>query len=643
MSNNSNFQDDEVDLGELVAALWAHKILIVLVTSLSVFIAGYQTLKTEKKYTASAVFQIDKNNNSGLNIPGELGALASLAGFSGAGGATDTDILLERLTGREFILDVSSKNSLEQDLFFNTFNPDLKDPTWKRTLKKIVGWKEPEAKPSALIEKNILTNFKKNVTFQETKGGAIKVSVTHVDPKKASDYANNFMEEIRLFVKNEITTQQDLRLSYLSETLADALQEVEQAQEKLKIYALENSALAQENFISGSLKLDEIRMEKRKVEEISSLLFVLRSLAKSGNLDSASYENLRLNHPLVDDVDFRRILGMSETISAWTWPNIETIEAVITTLKDRIKRLDVDIQNIEENAKIYASSAEKLAKFTRDAKIAEATYTVLIEQVKSQTLAAGFKPETFKVFEYATTPLIASSPNRNLNLAIGMILGIAFGGFLALLNFNRRGVCYTSTALISTVEAKLVLKSKPIKRLSRKSFSDISSFISNRGLVVLDEAGLKVANKKVIYVISYGGQPTASGVARLLAAQSAKSGKSVVLCDTTSLSDKETEDKSKVEETGLPIVRMGENINLMAGVYEATFFTSTTFNSTIKDLTDRFDQVILCSSTRYAHLGLMALLEFLPGLVMVASLRKTRKSDIRNTKVRQSIDLLLYD
>ena len=45
------------------------------------------------------------------------------------------------------------------------------------------------------------------------------------------------------------------------------------------------------------------------------------------------------------------------------------------------QKLDIDIKNIEENAKIYATSAEDLAKFTRDAKIAEATYKVLIEQV----------------------------------------------------------------------------------------------------------------------------------------------------------------------------------------------------------------------------------------------------------------------
>ena len=135
---------------------------------------------------------------------------------------------------------------------------------------------------------------------------------------------------------------------------------------------------------------------------------------------------------------------MSETISAWAWPDLETLEAVSTTLLDRIKRLDFQIQKLEENAKIYAKSAEELAIYTRDAKIAEATYKVLIEQVKS-VLAAGFQPETFKVFEYATPPLSPSSPNRKLILAVGALIGIIVGIFLALLNGARRGVYYAKS------------------------------------------------------------------------------------------------------------------------------------------------------------------------------------------------------
>ena len=34
MQQNSKLQDDELDLGEMIAALWSHKIFIVLITGL---------------------------------------------------------------------------------------------------------------------------------------------------------------------------------------------------------------------------------------------------------------------------------------------------------------------------------------------------------------------------------------------------------------------------------------------------------------------------------------------------------------------------------------------------------------------------------------------------------------------------------
>ena len=143
--------------------------------------------------------------------------------------------------------------------------------------------------------------------------------------------------------------------------------------------------------------------------------------------------------------------------------------------------------------------------------------------------------------------------------------------------------------------------------------------------------------------MSSGGQPTASNAARLLAIQSAKSGRNVVLCDTTGRSQKGTREKTSNQDSVLPVESLGQNISIITGASGGSFFTSKTFNSTIKDLADRFDQVFVCASDRNALLGLMALLQFLPGLVMIAGLRKTKKSDIQNVKTRQPIDLLFYD
>ena len=140
-----------------------------------------------------------------------------------------------------------------------------------------------------------------------------------------------------------------------------------------------------------------------------------------------------------------------------------------------------------------------------------------------------------------------------------------------------------------------------------------------------------------------GGQLTASNAARLLAIQSAQSGRNVVLCDTTGQVEKEIKRKTTADDPAFPIHNINDNLSVVTGADSSSFFTSRTFNTTIKDLAKRFDQVFICTNDRNAQLGLMALLEFIPDLVMIAGLRQTKKSDIKNIKLRRPIDLLFHD
>ena len=167
--------------------------------------------------------------------------------------------------------------------------------------------------------------------------------------------------------------------------------------------------------------------------------------------------------------------------------------------------------------------------------------------------------------------------------------------------------------------------------------------LSKRQITVLDEADLKLANKKFIYIMNSGGQLTAPNAARLLAAQSAQSGRNVVLCDTTGQVEKEIKERTTKDESGTSIHNINHNLSAITGANGSSFFTATTFNTTIEDFAKRFDQVFVCASNRNKQLGLMALLEFAPGLVLISGLRKTKKSEIKNINARQPIDLLFHD
>jgi uncharacterized protein involved in exopolysaccharide biosynthesis len=154
--SEQNFQnDDEIDLSELFASLWSHKILIAFITVVSIFLSGFFAITAEKQYEATAVFDIEQSKSGGLNLGGELGALASIAGF-GSSVSSGTDLLLERIKSREFILKANQQLSLSEDKLFNTYNPEAKDPAWKALIKTLIGWQTPIRTKQLMVQEAVI-------------------------------------------------------------------------------------------------------------------------------------------------------------------------------------------------------------------------------------------------------------------------------------------------------------------------------------------------------------------------------------------------------------------------------------------------------------------------------------------------------
>ena len=158
MSDYDNSPDEEINLSELFVALWAQKILIIIVTSLSIFFAGYYVLTTEKEYTSKAIFKIEEENSRGLSLSSDLNSIAAIAGLRTAS-PSSLGLLLERIKGREFILEFSKELSLEKDPYFNSYDPDSVDPLWKATIKRLIGYQSVQADRNAIVERNILKSY----------------------------------------------------------------------------------------------------------------------------------------------------------------------------------------------------------------------------------------------------------------------------------------------------------------------------------------------------------------------------------------------------------------------------------------------------------------------------------------------------
>ena len=310
---NSEFNDG-IDLRELLLILWAYKLFIASTCALSIMYAGYYVLNANKEFSSTAIFKLDEGSADRASLNSDLSALTAI---SGRGiNMNDSNLPIDEVTGRIFIENLDDKLNLQADPFFNTYNPNSVDPIWKSLIKRAIGWQKPSTNTQEAVWQSIVATYSKNVLLNKTMEGSVKLSVTHVNPQRAAEIANIIMDEIITNTKMRKDIALDQQLSYLSNTLAKALSDLEVSQSNLKAFALENSALPLESFAEESLKLDALREQFNQTsvlhEAMSALLLMLRtkqqirriiwhcannfpSLIKSGSV--GSWDKMKLSAP----------------------------------------------------------------------------------------------------------------------------------------------------------------------------------------------------------------------------------------------------------------------------------------------------------------------------------------------------------
>ena len=104
-TDNPAYQDDEIDLGELFATLWARKFFIVALASITLSLAAvYAFFVVKPLYESQSSFVLNEKSN--LPNLGDLGSLASLAGLTG-GGQGKAATLMDRILSRGFIVELA--------------------------------------------------------------------------------------------------------------------------------------------------------------------------------------------------------------------------------------------------------------------------------------------------------------------------------------------------------------------------------------------------------------------------------------------------------------------------------------------------------------------------------------------------------
>jgi len=224
-------KDDEIDLAELWRAVWAGKIVIILISFVFAVASIYYALSQPNVYKASALLAPASTDGGagGLSaLAGQFGGLASMAGINLGGGASDkTGLALEIIKSRTFIQKFIEKHNLlvplmagkEWDMATNTLiiDQELYDQANNKWLRKA---KAPKtAKPSlweAYVEFSDLLNVS-----QDKSTSMITVNLEYYSPMLAQQWLNWLISDVNEFMRDQYQKESQDSIDYLTDQLKD--------------------------------------------------------------------------------------------------------------------------------------------------------------------------------------------------------------------------------------------------------------------------------------------------------------------------------------------------------------------------------------------------------------------------------------
>ncbi len=637
--------NDEIDLRELFMTLWAYKLFIAGTSALGIMFSGHYALNADKEFSSTATFKLDQEKSGNNSLGGELSVLANLVGLENA---IASSIPTDQIFGRIFIQKLDTRLNFYADPYFNTFNPNSVDPIWKSQIKRAIGWQKPSTDAQEAIWQGIVKTYSKKIVLEETEAGSLKIVAKHANPQRAAEIANVIMDIIISDSRNRKIQEQDQLLSYLSNTLAKALTDLEVSQSNLKEFAIENSALPLQSFAAGSLELNELRKQLSQTSELHKAVAALSLMLRNKTTDQNNYLTLRQQFPIVDQVEFRRVLGQNEIINIWSWPEASTVDAIFVTLSERISRLQSLINAAQIDAERSGLSLGTYAKLEREAKIAEATYTVLIEQVKARTMAAGYQPDKSEVYEYASVSINPSAPKRSLIVVLGAILGIFIGAALSLFIALRRGVYYSKKSLRTGAQARLTASVKTILPLRNKSLKDLNTMLVKKPRTVLRDLTVEIhkSDTSQVVVTSSRAKLTGNDIARALASYMQSESMKVAVIDFSSKAKKLDIDGERLSIGSFVITESADHISVLRP--DGDFATMELlrhrdFWKKTQSLNSTFDLVFLCADNGDA----ISLLSALEGQktfhITLARTKKTKSATLMQMRSLLPIKGLFYD
>lgn len=280
--------DDEIDLFELIATVWAGKWLILFVSIVAAGISAWVSLQLPNVYTVEVkVAPVEQDGNNQMSaLVAQYGGLASLAGIPiPTGGGGQTDLLLEILKSRSFLSRFISDLELGPRLIaIETYDPitnretidsSVYDESSKAWVRVVDPPRSPEPSDEELHEA-----FVEALTITKDKTSPlITISFEHVSPVLGYDVLSKLVKRIDDFARARDKTKSEQSIQYLEEKLSQTrLVDVEKVLYQMIETQTKTLMLAEVNKNYAFQIIDEATIPEKRSRPNRALIVVLSTL-----------------------------------------------------------------------------------------------------------------------------------------------------------------------------------------------------------------------------------------------------------------------------------------------------------------------------------------------------------------------------
>ena len=218
--------EERVYLSDIVQAVWAGRLIVVLFVVVSSAVSVLYALSTPDLYRASALLAPAEEGSGGLGglLQQQYGGLASLAGLSvSSGGLTKTQLAIAMMESRIFtskfveehkllpeLLAVDHWNSETRTVVYDEALVDIKSGQW-------IGDEKP-------IESDVYAALQSAITITEDKASNLyTVSVMHRSPDIAQQMVIRLISDINETIRQKEIEEAKQSIEYLKMQAANTL------------------------------------------------------------------------------------------------------------------------------------------------------------------------------------------------------------------------------------------------------------------------------------------------------------------------------------------------------------------------------------------------------------------------------------